>query len=265
MRKKLLCLGWMIFTLSTFAQSTDLTKKATVMKVEIWSDVMCPFCYIGKRKFESALAQFSENEKIEVEWKSFQLQPDLETNPNQNAVEHLAVSKGWSLAYAQQAVWQVTEMAKTVGLEYHFNKAVVANSFNAHRLSHYAKQYGKGSEIEEQLFKAYFTEGKNIDDYETLANIATTVGLDKTEAMLVLKDNKYEEEVRRDIAEAKQLRISGVPFFVFNEKYAVSGAQESKVFLQTLEKAFDEWKKENKQKNIDVIQGKVCTPDGECK
>ena len=208
------------------------------MTVEIWSDVMCPFCYIGKRKFEIALAQFPQHEQVEVVWKSFQLNPDLETDTSKSVKQSLAESKGWTLEQADEAMSYVVNMAKGVGLTYHFDKAVVANSFDAHRFSHLAKKYGLQDAAEERLFAAYFTEGKNTADHEVLTQIGSEIGLDAGEVKKTLAGNDFAAEVEKDIEEARQFRISGVPFFVFNRKYAVSGAQDSKVFLETLQKAF---------------------------
>ncbi len=148
------------------------------MKVEIWSDVMCPFCYIGKRRFENALEQFPDKGQIEVVWKSFQLNPAMKTEPGKNINEYLAETKGWTLSYARQMNDYVTNMAKEVGLHYDFDKAIVANSFDAHRLIQLAKDNGKGDAMEEKLFKAYFTEGKNMADHETLIQLGTEIGLD---------------------------------------------------------------------------------------
>lgn len=207
------------------------------MKVEIWSDVMCPFCYIGKRRFEEALAKFDNAGEVKITWKSFQLNPDMVTDPNISIHQYLADAKGWQLDYARQLNDQVTEMAAAVGLQYNMDNAVVANSFDAHRLSHLATEKGLGEAAEEALFKAYFTESKNIADHDTLANLGTSIGLDATEIKEVLNTNAYADAVAQDIDEARQLGIRGVPFFVFNNKYAVSGAQPAEVFLQTLEKA----------------------------
>ncbi len=235
------------------------------MKVEIWSDVMCPFCYIGKRKFEAAMAQFPQRDNIEVVWKSFQLQPDLKTDPTKNTIEHLAESKGWTMAYAKQAVSQVVAMAESVGLKYDFDKAVVANSFDAHRVSHFAATQGKGDAMEEELFKAYFIDGKNTADHATLTSLAVAIGLDEAAVKNVLSENIFVDDVRKDIYEAAQVGVTGVPFFVFNEKYAVSGAQESKVFLEVLQNSFAEWKESNQSGTVQVTEGAVCTPKGECK
>lgn len=208
------------------------------MKVEIWSDVMCPFCYMGKRKFEQALEAFEHADKVEIEWKSFQLNPDLETNPDLSPHESLAAHKGIPVEQAKAMSDQVVEMAREVGLTYNMDRAVVANSFNAHRFSHLAKKHGVQDEAEEALFKAYFTEGKNIDDNEALADIGASLGIDRDEVLDMLNSDTYDDEVRMDLHEARQIGVTGVPFFVFNRKYAVSGAQPSEVFLETMEKVF---------------------------
>jgi predicted DsbA family dithiol-disulfide isomerase len=232
------------------------------MKVEIWSDVMCPFCYIGKRRFEDALQQFAHKNEVEIEWKSFQLNPDMKTDPSVNISQYLADVKGWTLDYAQQMNNHVTEMAAEVGLTYNMDRAVVANSFNAHRFTHFAKKHGLGDAAEEQLFKAYFTNGKNTDDANTLADMGEEIGLNRDEVLAMLGNNSYADDVKHDIAEAQYLGIRGVPFFVMNGKYAVSGAQAVPVFAETLEKAFIEWQDDKPQLN--VIDGPVCGPNGDC-
>jgi len=234
------------------------------MKVEIWSDVMCPFCYIGKRRFENALQNFQQKDDIEIEWKSFQLNPDMVTDPSINIDQYLAEVKRFPLERARQLNAQVTQMAAEAGLTYNFDKAVVANSFNAHRYSHLAKKHDKGIEAEEQLFKAYFTDGKNIDDLQTLVELGTELGLDAGEVEQTLLSNAYADDVKLDIEQARHLGIQGVPFFVFNNKYAVSGAQAVPVFEQTLDKAYTEWQEENSRPNLEIIDGESCGPDGNC-
>lgn len=234
------------------------------MKVEIWSDVMCPFCYIGKRKFESAMKEFDNSSNIEIIWKSFQLAPDMETDPSKNIDQYLATHKGMSLEQAKGLNKQVSNTAAQVGLEFNFDKAIVANSFNAHRFSHLAKQHGLQNEAEERLFAAYFTEGKNTDDIPTLIQIGNEIGLDAKEVKELLEGNKYAEEVEADIYEAHQIGVRGVPFFVFDRKYAVSGAQESQAFLSTLEKSFGEWKSTSVP-SLEITEGQSCGPDGDCK
>jgi predicted DsbA family dithiol-disulfide isomerase len=234
------------------------------MKVQIWSDVMCPFCYIGKRRFEQALQQFNNNADIEVEWKSFQLNPHLKTDPSLNVTQYLADIKGWTIDHARQMNDHVTQMAAEVGLAYDFDKAIVANSFDAHRFAHLAKQNGKGEMAEEALFNAYFTEGKNIADHNTLAELGESIGLNKEIVEQTLATNQYAADVNEDIAQAQRYGISGVPFFVVDNKYGVSGAQAVPVFLQTLEKAHSEWALANKPAKLDVINGDSCEVGGDC-
>lgn len=213
------------------------------MEVEIWSDVMCPFCYIGKRKFEAALAQFEHRDDVKITWKSFQLNPEMKTIPGKNINQYLAEIKGWSLEQAKSMNDRVTAMAKEVGLQYDFDKAVVANSFDAHRLIQMAKQAGRGDAMEERLFKAYFTEGLNTADHTVLAGLAEDAGLDPHRVKQVLEGSAYADDVRRDVQEAQEIGARGVPFFVLDRRYAVSGAQESAAFLQALNTAWNEVKK----------------------
>ncbi|MFN8181159.1 MAG: DsbA family oxidoreductase [Bacteroidota bacterium] len=212
------------------------------MKVEIWSDVQCPFCYIGKRHFEQAMAQFAHAGQIEVEWHSFQLDPDLPKPASHlNIYQYLAERKGISVQQSESMHASVTQMAKNAGLDYHFEKAVVANSFDAHRLIQFAKTKGLGDAAEERLFHAYFTEGKDLCDGAVLLQLAQEIGLNEAESKSVIDGNAYREAVLADVREAEQIGISGVPFFVFDRKYAVSGAQPSNVFLSALLKSFEEW------------------------
>jgi len=231
------------------------------MKIEIWSDIMCPFCYIGKRRFDYALAQFDHKDKVEIEWKSYLLSPELITDPNKNLHKFLAEHKGISLEEAKSMNDYVTNMAANVGLEYDFDKAIPANSFNAHRLLHFAKEHGRQTETEEALFKAYFTEGKNIDDSATLTAIAASVGLNTEALTEAMGSEAYFQDVVMDVQEAQNIGVRGVPFFVFDRKYAISGAQEADAFIQTLEKAFEEWQRPAAPLN--VVEGDSCGVDGE--
>ncbi len=223
---------------------------------------MCPFCNIGKRRFEEALENFAHKDEVEIEWKSFQLNPDLKTDPTLNINQYLADAKGWTLDYAQQLNNQVTDMAAGVGLTYDFDKAVVANSFDAHRLVHLAKKHDLGDKAEEALFKAYFTEGKNIADHAALTELGIEMGMDESELKQVLESDAYATEVKQDINEAAHLGIRGVPFFVMNGRYGVSGAQMVPVFLETLEKSYNEWA--NNKPQLNVIEGDNCSVDGDC-
>jgi len=233
------------------------------MKVEIWSDVMCPFCYIGKRKFEEALAGFKHKDEITVEWKSFQLNPDLITDTETTITQYLADAKGWSREQAVQAHQMVVKMAEEVGLHFNFDKIVVANSFKAHQLIQYAKSQDKGDEVEESLFKAYFIDGENIDDITVLNQIAEKSGLPPLSLEQVLAEENYSDSVKKDIFESRQIGVRGVPFFLFNEKYALSGAQPPSVFSQILDQTFAEWT-QNRPVEVISLNGQSCDIDGDC-
>ncbi|MEO6094886.1 MAG: DsbA family oxidoreductase [Fibrobacteria bacterium] len=213
----------------------------SLMKIEIWSDVMCPFCYLGKRRLENALEVSGFKAEAEIIWKSFQLNPDMKTEPGKGIEDYLVEKKGWSLDQIRKSHARLTQAAAEVGLLYDFEKAVVANSFDAHRLVQLAKTKGLGDAMEERLFKAYFSEGGNIADHPTLLRLAADAGLDEAEAKRALDDKTaFAREVRADVNEAQQLGVNGVPFFVFDRKFAVSGAQDPSVFLKAIKKAHDE-------------------------
>lgn len=210
------------------------------IKVEIWSDVACPFCYIGKRKFEEALAQFEHKDQVDIEWKSFILDPNKVTDQNMALVESLAKRKGISVEQATEMGEYATEMAKKVNLSYNFEKTVVANTFNAHRFLHFSKGYNLQNEAKESLLNAYFIDVKNIDDNVILLELGVAIGLDSKLTKTMLDSDDYANEVKTDIAEAQEIGVKGIPFFVFDRKLAVSGAQNSQVMLNTLEKVFSE-------------------------
>ncbi len=234
------------------------------MKIEIWSDVVCPFCYIGKRKFELGLEQFSHKDSVEVVWKSFQLNPDLKTDTTISIYQSLADQKGWTLEYTRNTTKHVTDMASEVGLHYDFDKTIVANTFNAHRLIHLAKTKGKQSEAEELLFKSYFIDGKNIDDDSILEAVGVEIGIDSAETAQMLSGDLFKNEVEQDIYEAQQVGVRGVPFFVLDHKYALSGAQQPEAFLSALNQAWDEFIKRNSTTKLEVKEGAVCSPDEGC-
>lgn len=213
------------------------------MKIEVWSDVMCPFCYIGKRRLDKVLENFPDSDKVEVEWKSFQLNPSLQTDPSRSASDYLMENKGWSAEQASAANRQVTEMAATEGLAYQMDRTVLANSFDAHRLLQFAKTLELGSQMEERLFRAYFTEAVNIASLDELLRLAVETGLPEADSRRVLYSNAFAEDVEKDIYESKQIGVRGVPYFVFNDQYAITGAQAGEVFAGALERSFAEWKK----------------------
>ena len=225
---------------------------------------MCPFCYIGKRKFEHALGQFAHREQVNVVWKSFQLNPDMKTEPGKNINQYLADVKGWSLDEAKRMNDRVTAMASEVGLAYDFDKAVVANSWDAHRLIQLAKQHNLGDAAEERLFRAYFTEGRDTSDHATLVELGTEIGLAPADIEQMLQSNQFAEAVNHDIYEAQQVGARGVPFFVLNRQYAVSGAQQPETFLGALETAWSSWEKANPAVTQLPTDGPACTPGEAC-
>jgi len=214
------------------------------MKIEIWSDIICPFCYIGKRNFEAALEEFetkNENE-IEIEWKSFQLDPSIPKSLENkvNTYEYLAERKGMTVEKSIELHQNVTEMARNVGLTYNFEKSVVANSFDAHKLIQLAKSKELGGVAEEVLFKAYFTNGKDMSDHSTLIELGKKIGFDEQEVISALDSEIFEAKVNADISEGYQIGVTGVPFFVFDRKHAISGAQPIETFLNALKHSFSE-------------------------
>ncbi|MDP4827620.1 MAG: DsbA family oxidoreductase [Flavobacteriales bacterium] len=219
--------------------------KEEKMKIEIWSDVVCPFCYIGKREFEKALNQFAEAKNVEIEWKSFQLMPDMPDNYGRTTYQYFAEKYGTSMEEAVSAHEQVTQRAKGLGLTYNFDVAIPANTGMAHQLIHFAKQHGKQDAAEEILFKSYFTDGRNLNDLSTLLEIGATLGLDQDELRKALENGTFADAVNADIIESQELGVRGVPFFVFDRKYAVSGAQDSSQFIAALEQAYAEWQLAN--------------------
>lgn len=232
-----------------------------MMEVNIWSDVRCPFCFIGKRKFEKALEQFAHQDNVEVIWKSFELDPTIKTDAGINIYDYFAEAKGIAREQAEQMFDNVSQIAKEVGLNFNLNKSVVANSFNAHRLIQLAKSKNLGNEIEEELFKLHFEEGADIDDTETLVKAAISIGIAEQEIRNVLSTDAFADEVKQDQRQAGQIGVRGVPFFVFNNKYAISGAQSPETFLEILEKA---WAEFEQQKPLITITGDSCSADGSC-
>ena len=201
------------------------------LKVEIWSDVVCPWCYIGKRRFETAAAQFDG--EVEVTWRSFELDPHAPPVREHTATEHLAAKYGMSHEQAEASHAQMTALAAQEGLEYHFERARGGNSFDAHRLIHLATADGLQDEAMERVMRGYFTEGLPIGDREALVALAAELGLDGT----ALDSDAYADAVREDEQLAQRIGIHGVPFFVLDRRYGVSGAQPAEILVQALEKA----------------------------
>jgi predicted DsbA family dithiol-disulfide isomerase len=208
------------------------------MKIEIWSDYVCPFCYIGKRRLEAALEQFAHRDEVVIEYRSFELDPQATTYSGKNMDQMLSEKHGLSIEQAKKANAELGQQAAKMGLVYNFDQMKPTNTFDAHRLTQFAKSVGKDKELAEKLFYSYYTDSKLISDHDTLADIAESVGMNRDESMAVLHDpSKYANEVRSDEATAKQLGITGAPFFVIDRKYAISGAQSTEVFINALNQA----------------------------
>ncbi|WMT38853.1 DsbA family oxidoreductase [Paenibacillus sp. D2_2] len=230
------------------------------MKVEIWSDIACPFCYIGKRKFEQALEQFPHKDQVELVFKSFQLDPNAPKQYDESMEEMLAHKYGISVEQARGMNDQVVAQARDVGLDYHLDTAVMTNTLDAHRVGHYADTKGNGKEMMERLLSAYFTESKHVGDHDVLADLAAEVGLDAGEVKQMLAGDEYKEQVIGDQQEGARLGVQAVPFFVLNRKYAVRGAQPMEAFLGALNQV---WEEENPKTKLDVLgsDGATCTDD----
>ena len=209
------------------------------MTVEIWSDVVCPWCYVGKRRFEHALERFAHRDQVELTWRSFQLDPSAPPERANTSAEHLAAKYGMSVEQAEQTNAQMSELAAGEGLEYHLDRTRGGNSFDAHRLIHLAAAHGRQDEMKERLMRAYFTEGEPVGDKDVLARLATEVGIEAAEARTALEGEAFADTVHADEELAARIGIRGVPYFVLDRRYGVSGAQPSELLLQALEKAWE--------------------------
>jgi predicted DsbA family dithiol-disulfide isomerase len=208
------------------------------MKIEVWSDIVCPWCYIGKRRLESALETFDGD--VEVQWRSFQLDPSAPKKQEDSLDEALAAKYRISVDRARQMLTQMTETAAKEGLDFDFDHAKGGNTLDAHRLLHLADQKGLQGEMKERLLSAYMTEGRPISEHDELVKLAADVGLDGEEAREMLESERFEDDVRRDLAEARQFGVTGVPFFRINEKHGISGAQSPETLLDLFQRAADQ-------------------------
>lgn len=230
-----------------------------MIQIEIWSDVVCPFCYIGKRRLEKALTQFPHADEVKITWRSFLLDAHTQTEPGKSINQHLAERKGWSMEQTREINAYVRDMAAGEGLDYNFDTVVVANSVNAHRLLQLGKRYHLGDAVKEALMKGYFIDGKNIDDTATLQQIGTDAGLPADSVSDLLADEQqFRRQVFEEATDASGFGARGVPFFVFNRTYAISGAQPVEAFLQVLEKTYAD------APQTVTEEGDTCDTDGNC-
>ncbi len=203
------------------------------IKVDIWSDVQCPWCYIGKRKFEAGAAAFGG--VVEIEYHSFELAPDTPVDFDGSPVDYLSQRKGMPVEQVTLMLANVTGIAASVGLDYDYDHVHQTNTVKAHELIHYAKSEGRQLEMKERLLKAYFVDGRHVGRIEDLADLAAEIGLDRAEVVRVLTDETYLADVKADVAQAVAYGIQGVPFFVIDGTYGVSGAQDATTFTKVLE------------------------------
>jgi predicted DsbA family dithiol-disulfide isomerase len=208
------------------------------MRIDVWSDLVCPWCYIGKRRLEHALAQLKSDEPIEIVHRSFQLNPSAPKGETSKRRDYLMKKYGWSEAQAEKVDADMEKRAAGDGLEYHLGaEGLTGNTFDAHRLVHLARERGRQDAAVERFFRAYFTEQRSLFDKDSLAPLAADAGLDVDEARRVLAGTDYADAVAEDIRLAQELGVSGVPFFVFNQRLGLSGAQPLDVFVDALTQA----------------------------
>lgn len=233
------------------------------MKIEIWSDIVCPFCYIGKKRLEQALASFPHRDEVEIIWKSYQLHPQFPQDAaGIPAVEYIKNAKGLPKEETLGMMQQVQSIGKSLEINFDFEKSLIVNTLNAHRLIHFAQETGLGNVLKERLFQAHFSEGADVNDSNTLIKLAQEVGMDKNEVDEILHSDRFVYEVTQDIQEGVNLGLRGVPFFVFNQKFGIAGAQPLEMFEQTLRQAYCD------AKNVIIMndnEGPSCDPEtGNC-
>ena len=227
------------------------------MHVEIWSDIACPWCFIGKRRFETALAQYEHADEVAVTWRSFELDPSAPAERPEDAAAHLAAKYGTSRERALEMFAQMTEVAAGEGLDFHFEKLRGGSSFDAHRVIHLAAAHSLQDTVKERLLSAYLEQGALLSDHALLTRVAVEAGLPEDEVREVLATDRYAQDVRDDERTASQLGISAVPFFVVDRRIAASGAQAPEVFLELLRRA------RPPEPALDVVSGgEACSPDG---
>lgn len=226
--------------------------------IDIWSDVVCPFCYVGKKKLEKAITELDASKNVKVVWHSFQLDPSFPVGESMSTTEYLVKRKGYPADQVVVMQDRLESVGAQYGINFQFDKAKSFNTGNIHRLLQWAKKENKADELKEQLMHAYFTEGVDLNDTTNIISVVIKSGLDTISAKAILKGTDYQTEVKNDIVRAKELGIRGVPYFLINGTQVISGAQDDKVFLETLKKAL-----KNSKANKLPITG-VCLPNGKC-
>lgn len=249
-----------LISLSAFAQNqSQVNMNTNKVTIEIWSDVVCPFCLLGKKKMEQAIAKTGAKERVEIIWHSFQLDPGFPKGTSVPSQQHLIERRGYPAAQLKAVSAQLAAQGKGYGIDFQFDKALTFNTWDAHRLIQWAKTLKKGNELKGALMTAYFSTGTDLSKQENLLQVVEQVGLDASRAKQILESNAFSQEVQQDIEASRQLGIRGVPFFVVNRQRAISGAQSDEVFEQIIGAAV---------KQLAPVaadgEGGVCLPDGEC-
>lgn len=236
------------------------------MKIEVWTDIMCPYCYLGKIHYDRAIKQFEHADKVELIIKSFQLSTDLPGNGNgYPVVDYLVNKAGYPQNSINQMFDSIEQLAKNAGVKCNLRDSVAANTLDAHRLIKLAATKGLASEVNILISKAYFEEAKDYSDLSLLTSIGTQAGLDENEITEMFNSDRFKADVAKDIQEAHELKIDTVPTFLFDRKYAIIGSEPLSVFLETLNKAYTNWKSANESNaDINITKGKSCTADGVC-
>lgn len=232
------------------------------MKIEIWSDFACPFCYIGKTRFEQALQKFEHKDGVEVTFKAYELNPHAPKKMEGKSYENFSKSHHMTIKEAKDRFKMIEQNAKTVGLHFDFEKVQMTNTFDAHRLAKLAATYKLENEMTTRLMKAYFTEGKNLSEINTLIKIATEMGLDETKTKQVLESDQFKKEVQEQIDDARKVGVQGVPFFVINQKYGISGAQQEEYFTQALNQI---WRENNPIQTLNDMDSSLSCEGEDCK
>jgi predicted DsbA family dithiol-disulfide isomerase len=236
-----------------------MTTIAEPLRVDIWSDVICPWCAIGKANLDRALERFDGADRVEIVWHSFELDPNAPAALAGDHAEQLARKYGMPVEQARKSIDRVVTTARGVGLDFRYDRIRPGNTFDAHRVIHLAAERGLQTQVKERMFRGYFTEGAAIGLPEEVERLAVDAGLDAEEVAEVLESDAYAAEVRADEADAHQLGATGVPFFVFDGRYAVGGAQPPDVLLEVLQRC---WRERTPSVEVLAVADDVCGPDG---
>jgi predicted DsbA family dithiol-disulfide isomerase len=236
-----------------------MTTIAEPLRVDIWSDVICPWCAIGKANLDRALERFDGADRVEIVWHSFELDPNAPAALAGDHAEQLARKYGMPVEQARKSIDRVVTTARGVGLDFRYDRIRPGNTFDAHRVIHLAAERGLQTQVKERMFHGYFTEGAAIGLPEEVERLAVDAGLDAEEVAEVLESDAYAAEVRADEADAHQLGATGVPFFVFDGRYAVGGAQPPDVLLEVLQRC---WRERTPGVEVLAVADEVCGPDG---